>query len=169
MVTASPNLPPVDEAATAVPTGVRRKRFTPAQFVQLAEQGLLASRAELFEGEIYEMPPIKLPHAVCTTKLYDALRPHWPEPKQIVTQASLLLPGNWIPEPDLFLIEDMQSEHDIITGIPPLVVGISYTTLPDDLNRKAVGYARCGIAECWIVDLRRELVHVLRQPRGEAA
>ena len=48
-----------------------------------------------------------------------------------------------------------------------LAVEVSNTTLPDDQGRKAALYARFGVPEYWIVNLREGTVEVRRRPRGE--
>lgn len=45
-----------------------------------------------------------------------------------------------------------------------LAVEVSDTTLGFDLRTKAPLYARCGIAELWIVDVSDRTLHVFRDP-----
>jgi Uma2 family endonuclease len=47
------------------------------------------------------------------------------------------------------------------------VVEVSDTTLRLDRGRKLAAYARTGIAEYWIVNLREHRLEVYRNPRGE--
>jgi Uma2 family endonuclease len=72
-----------------------------------------------------------------------------------------------VPQPDLALLE---ARADDYAGAHPrtadvlLVVEVADTTLAFDLGRKAALYARCGIAELWVVDVNERAIHVFRKP-----
>jgi Uma2 family endonuclease len=50
-----------------------------------------------------------------------------------------------------------------------LVIEVSDTTLAMDLTTKAQLYSRCGIPECWVVDVPQQQVTVLSNPSPEMA
>jgi Uma2 family endonuclease len=48
-----------------------------------------------------------------------------------------------------------------------LLVEVMETSAPFDRGKKPRSYARAGIVEVWLVDLKRETVEVYRQPEGD--
>jgi Uma2 family endonuclease len=68
------------------------------------------------------------------------------------------------PQPDLALL---RPQPDFYAGSHPqaadvlLAVEVAETTLRYDLNRKAPRYLAAGIPEVWVVDVVRQVVHVL--------
>jgi Uma2 family endonuclease len=73
------------------------------------------------------------------------------------------------PEPDLAVIqgnpEDF-SDHHPETAV--LIVEVSEASLQHDTQRKKPLYARAGIPEYWIFDLRKPGLEVHRDPTGGA-
>ena len=81
----------------------------------------------------------------------------------------LALTADSEPEPDLAVIagnpEDFSDHHP---GTAVLIVEISEASLPHDTQRKMPLYARAGIPEYWIFDLRKPGLEVHRDPAGGA-
>ncbi|MDW8106761.1 MAG: Uma2 family endonuclease, partial [Armatimonadota bacterium] len=73
--------------------------------------------------------------------------------------------GDSLPVPDLAVVpgkpSDYQAQHPT-TAL--LVVEVADTTLPYDRGRKLRLYARHGIPEYWIVNLRERVLEVYREP-----
>ena len=70
------------------------------------------------------------------------------------------------PEPDVTALR--RSFRSLETNPQPsdiaLVVEIADTTLRQDLTTKARLYARAGISEYWVLDVRNRRLHVFREP-----
>jgi Uma2 family endonuclease len=64
-----------------------------------------------------------------------------------------------MPEPDIFIATAIPEDGPVPSENLVLVVEISDTTQVFDLGKKAKLYARCGIAEYWVVDLKAKLIH----------
>lgn len=82
-------------------------------------------------------------------------------------QDTVRLPPRSVPEPDLALLRFR--EYYYRTGGPTpedilLVIEVADSTVSYDRNRKAPIYARAGIQEMWLVNLRRGVVEVFRNP-----
>jgi Uma2 family endonuclease len=142
-------------------------RWTRQQCRAMLENGLLAGRYELIEGEIINKMGQKRSHAlaiICLTawliELFGSqfvqfqLPIEVPQPDNDTSE----------PEPDAAVLDCPAT--DFVDATPPashvqLVVEVSDTTLGYDRNTKAALYARAGIAEYWIVDIggRQLLVH----------
>jgi Uma2 family endonuclease len=69
------------------------------------------------------------------------------------------------PEPDVIVIpgqeRDYRAEHP---SRPALIVEVADSSLAFDRRHKGSVYARAGMADYWIVNLRRRVLEVYRQP-----
>lgn len=124
------------------------------------------ARLELMEGEIVEMAPIGCAHAAVVNTLDTLL--HEAAPRAIVSvQNSLLLSERSAPQPDVVLLRpraDRYFTSHPVAADALLVVEVADSTLEYDLEVKRPLYARAGVAELWIVDIARRVVHVFREP-----
>jgi Uma2 family endonuclease len=73
------------------------------------------------------------------------------------------------PEPDVWLarIGDIAARRHPGPAAMVLVVEVSWSLSAIDRVRKLPLYGAAGVPEYWIVDLRREVVHVHRAPVGD--
>jgi Uma2 family endonuclease len=142
-----------------------RHKLTVSDYHRMAEAGILDedSRVELIDGEIIDRAPIGASHAATTTNLTKLLVLAVADRAVVWPQNPVLLDEHNEPQPDLALLKprpDYQQRkprpEDVL-----LMVEIADTTLGRDLNIKLPLYARAGIPEVWIVDVkgRRVLVH----------
>lgn len=146
----------------------RLKRFTFDEFLRLGELDMLTSRAELWDGEILEMPPIGLPHTVCHFDLHTLLGDHWRRPRMILSQSTFRFASGWAPEPDLALLDRVPKRDDADYGVPRLVIEIMQSSDARDLVEKKLRYAQHEVPEYWVADLPRRVMHVFRQPVPDA-
>ncbi len=148
-----------------------RKRWTRAECESIEATGLWErDRVELIEGELITKMPKKRPHVLvfmavmkwfATVLDMDYLNPEAPinvAPEDNPTSE---------PEPDLAVLT--KPGVDYAGGNPPasdvrLVVEISDSTLAFDLGPKARLYARAGIPEYWVFDVKARLLIVHRDP-----
>ena len=141
-----------------------------AEYLRMGEAGVFApeARLELIEGEIIEMAPIGSPHAGCVNKLNRLFVQRAGEAAVVGVQNPVIISNLSVPQPDLAVLkpraDDYASSHPGTADVY-LVVEVADTTLAFDLGRKANVYARCGIAELWVVDVNDRAIHVLRKPR----
>ena len=77
------------------------------------------------------------------------------------------------PEPDLVVLAKPYREYKTRHPGPEdfrLVIEVSHSSQHLDLSTKARLYARAGILECWVADVRNQAIHVHRDPiRGRYA
>jgi Uma2 family endonuclease len=127
------------------------------------------ARVELLDGEVFDMSPIGPRHAACLNRLVRLLVP-------MLGDDGLVSPGNPVelddrsePQPDLAVLRFRADGYEAFHPTPVdvcLLIEVSDSSLPFDRGRKAAAYARTGIREYWIVDLKAEEVIVLRGPGG---
>ena len=139
------------------------------EYLRMGEAGVFApeARLELIEGEIIEMAPIGSPHAGCVNKLNRLFVQRAGEAAVVAVQNPVIISNLSVPQPDLALLkaraDDYAGSHPETADVY-LVVEVADTTLTFDLGRKATIYARCGIAELWVVDVNSRAIHVFRKP-----
>ena len=141
-------------------------RWTRDEYEQMAEKGFFApdARVELIEGIVYDMTPQNSPHTTCIHLGLRLLMRLFPD-AYVRVQAPLSLDEDSAPEPDLAVvcgdINDYVEQHPA-TAV--LVVEVADTSLAHDKSRKIPLYARSGIPEAWIVNLKARTLEVFRDP-----
>lgn len=141
-----------------------------AEYLRMGEAGVFApdARLELIEGEIIEMAPIGSPHAGCVNKLAQQFIERAGRTAVVAVQNPVIISNLSVPQPDLAVLK---ARADYYAGSHPetadvyLMVEVADTTLKFDVGRKATIYARCGIAELWVVDVNSRTIQVFRKPR----
>jgi len=153
------------ESRKAATPALPRYRFSREQYYQMAQMGLFEDkRVELIEGEIVEMTPVGPEHFATGDQIQDVFRRAFGKGYWVRFQGPLTL-GESEPEPDVTVIKgnraDYRTKHPE-TAV--LVVEVADTSLEYDRTYKMSLYARAGIPEYWIVNLRDRQVEVYREP-----
>jgi Uma2 family endonuclease len=134
-------------------------------YYAMADAGILENRRiELIHGEVIEMPPVREPHAAATTLAALAVQGVFGTGFSVRQQQPLRV-GDSEPEPDVAVVPG--GPRDYVTAHPStgeFVIEVAESSLDFDLSFKAELYARAGVPEYWVIDLRRRCVEVLRQP-----
>jgi Uma2 family endonuclease len=138
----------------------------------MIEVGLISSRqVELLNGEIVEMPPEGPEHAQLSTDAGDYLRSLLGEMALVRDAKPITIPEtNSEPEPDLAIVQPLRALYRTRHPYPEnifWVIEYSNTSLSKDLDTKRKAYAKAGIREYWVIDLKNRLVKVLRNPIDE--
>jgi Uma2 family endonuclease len=147
---------------------LRRRRFTVDEYYRMAEVGILGpdDRVELIEGEIIEMTPIGLRHALCVAGLNSRLVRGVGDRAAAWTPNPVRLFPDSEPEPDVVLIRGPLSRYTQHPGPADvlLLIEVADTSYRFDRYVKLPLYSRAGVPEVWIVDLTHEVVEVFLQP-----
>lgn len=143
-------------------------RFSVEEYHVLGDAGVFVDkRVELLEGEIIDMPPIGSYHGGSANRLNHffsaASKGRW----IVSVQNSLAIDDESEPEPDLMLLkptptfytERLPRSEDVF-----LLIEIALSTVEYDRERKFPVYGRSGIRECWILNLRDQVLEVYREP-----
>jgi Uma2 family endonuclease len=152
---------------------VVRRLFTADEYFQMIEAGILAAddRVELIEGEILEMPP-RAPNHNASTAILNRLLVLG------IRLRGFILPGGTIrlstksaPAPDIVVLRPHPRKYRDRYAEPEdvlLLVEVSDSSLRRDRELKLPIYARAGINEYWIVNIRDEILEVYKKPTGSA-
>ncbi|MFA5967934.1 MAG: Uma2 family endonuclease [Sphingomonas sp.] len=128
-------------------------------------------KTELIEGEVVYMNAQHRPHARIKTQLLvrlaNALEKLGSNLEALV-DGSVAMPPHNVPEPDISLTDEPEGPGLIPLASLALVIEVADTTLRNDLGRKQRIYAREGVPEYWVVDIKKSVIHQLWSP-GEKA
>ncbi len=158
------------DQATAEPA---RPKLDVDDYHRMASAGLLGEddRIELIEGELIAMAPIGQGHAAVVGSLAEALFTACGGRAIVWPQNPIRLDRRSEPQPDLALLRRRADFY--ATGERPgpadvlLVVEVADSSLGFDRTVKLPLYARAGIGELWIVDLKRRVLDAYRTPSGD--
>jgi Uma2 family endonuclease len=145
-----------------------RRMWTRTDYDQMATAGLIEEGApyELVEGDIVAKMTQDRKHvAACTRTLRVATRIFGAE--RVQSQAPIALDQFNEPEPDIAVLKDPVDSY--LTDDPGpadvlLVVEISNSSFLRDRDVKSHTYARSGILEYWLVNIRARSLIVHRAP-----
>jgi Uma2 family endonuclease len=156
-------------AVQTVPSVPTRRKFTTAEYYQMAEAGILRpdERVELIDGEIWTMTPIGVRHNAGVLRVSDLFYSRLGRVVQMDVQGPVRLAPSGEPEPDVMVLRRRADYY--ASGLPTsedvfLLAEISDTTLDFDRDVKVPSYARNGIREVWIVNFVDDVVEVYREP-----
>jgi Uma2 family endonuclease len=151
----------------------RRHRLSVADYYRMAEVGILRpdERVELIEGEIIDMAPVGSVHAGTVDQMAKMFGDAVGDTAIVRAQNPISLDDHSEPEPDIALLRRRDDFYKSAHPTPDdilLVVEIADSSLLFDRNVKAPLYARHGIVEVWLVDVKGWRVTRYRNPlRGE--
>ena len=154
-------------------TNGKRRLFDVDEYYAMAEAGILTEddRVELLDGEIVAMAPIGSLHASVVAKLTHLFTALVGQRAVVWVQNPVRLGGRTEPQPDLMLLEPRDDYYSHGHPMPEdvlLLIEVSDTTVESDRGVKLPLYARSGIREVWIVDLRAEAVETYSEPEGDS-
>lgn len=140
-------------------------RYHRKEYERMAELGLFRDkRVELLYGVVVTMSPQGTEHAHALRKLTMILGPALAGRAQVQVQLPLAMTDDSEPEPDVSVVPlgDYLDEqpHEAY-----LVIEVANDSLDDDRLIKGRLYAQAGVAEYWLVDLRRRRVERYLDPR----
>ena len=156
-------------ATTQVADGLPRRAWTVYEVERMVEVGILREPEpfELIGGELVAMAPKDRRHEVLRTELvlYWADRRRGQDLK-VATETPLRLGKHDAPEADLIVFPASLLAPDVRANTVLLVVEIADSSLPKDLNTKALRYAAAGVREYWVINARSLVTTVHREPRS---
>jgi Uma2 family endonuclease len=136
------------------------------EYDRLVEDGAFEDeRVELLDGTLFTMNPQDAARAHTVQRLAEILLLSLRDRAVVRTQSPLALLDDAEPEPDIAVVPmaDYSSHHP---SAAHLVVEVAASSHTRDRIIKGPIYARAGIAEYWLVDLKTRTVDVHRLPQG---
>jgi len=150
---------------------IEQHHWTRKEYERMVAKGLFdpEAKVELVEGVVYDMTAQGSLHTTGVTLALQALsRQVSGDPRvHIRIQMPLALGRDSEPEPDVALVEG--AARDFVRSHPTsalLAVEVADQSLSHDRKRKLPLYARSGIPEVWILNLRERTLEIYREPSG---
>jgi len=149
---------------------VARHHFSISEYERMVETGILRQddRVELIEGEVLEMSPIGERHAACVRKINLRLVRLVGDRSLVSVQNPIAIPEWSEPQPDIALLVPRRDFYS--TGHPEpkhvqVLIEVADSSIDYDLTVKVPLYARAGVKEVWVIDLRKREVIVFTNSR----
>ncbi|MEX1229756.1 MAG: Uma2 family endonuclease [Planctomycetaceae bacterium] len=146
-----------------------KRVFTVDEYHRIWEAGILSEtdRVELVEGEILKRSPIGKFHAACVKRLNTVLNRKAGEYAIVSVQDPIRLDDYSEPQPDIALLKprddfyahELPGVEDIL-----LIIEVADTSVEYDKSVKLPLYAKAGIVEAWLANIRGDLIEVFSQP-----
>ncbi len=146
--------------------------FTVEDWHKMGEMALFSpeTRVELIDGEIIEMGPIGSSHAGHVNRLNYLFNRQITDSEIVSVQNPVILKNYSEPQPDLMILrhephfysEKHPTPEDVL-----LLIEVSDSTLTYDRTIKKPLYARYGIIEYWIVNLKNDCIEVYLNPQAQ--
>lgn len=154
----------------------QRYRLTVDDFLMLNETGAFSAwrKSELLDGEIFHVNAQFNWHSHVQTKLTVALANALAAMNShlhVQVEVAIDMRPDSMLEPDLIVTDAPFVDGPVPLTAVALVAEISVSTLEFDLTRRPSAYARHGVPEYWVVDVRgrRLLRHLQPGPDGYAS
>lgn len=124
-------------------------------------------RLELIEGEIIKkVSPQSRPHAFAIARTAEIMRNTFNRAFHIREEKPIVLNDMTEPEPDIVVVRGtlLATPDHPTPANAVLVIEVSLSTLTFDRTEKAASYARSGIEDYWVLNLRARQLEVRRDP-----
>ncbi len=145
-------------------------KWTLDEYHRLIEAGMLKSKSvELIKGEIVEMPPEGTPHAYFSDESGESLTKLLGDRAKVRQGKPITLPDDSEPEPDIAVVQRLGEEYLSHHPYPENIfwlIEYSDTSLSKDLEIKTKVYAEVDILEYWVVDLKKRILIVFKDPHS---
>ncbi len=151
--------------ATPTATTRARRRFTADEYLRMGAAGILGAdeRVELLDGDVVEMSPVGDPHVAGVNRCNRHLTIALGDRAVVNIQNPVRLDRYNEPEPDIALappgVEGAPRLGEIL-----LAVEVADSSVEDDRAVKVALYARAGIPETWLLNVRDRELEVHREP-----
>jgi Uma2 family endonuclease len=121
-------------------------------------------KTELIDGELYDMAADGPIHRDWSDEIGRWLHRHLDETHRIIPSSTLVLSPDNAPMPDWYVYPASVGTREVAGPDVLLLIEQSDSSLSYDLRQKAALYARYGVRDYWVIDLRTSRITVHREP-----
>ena len=141
-------------------------RWTRVEYDRLIDLGLFkGDPVELIAGQLIVAEPQGSYHATVLGAADDALRAILPLGWIVRAQMPVALDDESAPEPDLVIVQGPRASYrEAHPSRPALAIEVADSSLEFDRLQKGSLYARAGIEDYWIVNIRDRVLEIYRDP-----
>lgn len=158
-------------ATTRAAAGLARRAFTVAEVETMQRKGIFHpdEKFELVEGEIVPMQAKSPVHELIKNTLVRTLILALPEELWLGVETTLFLSDRTALDPDLSICPARLKAGKLAGPDVILAIEVSHSSFAYDRGLKARLYARYGVPEYWVVDVKRRRTFVHTEPRDDGA
>ena len=151
-------------------TDIGQRRFTVDEYERMAKLGIIGpdEKVELIEGTIVTVPPSGEDHSSGITRLNHHFVVRFSGRAIVQSQLPVRVSDNSLPEPDVAILrydEQYYGKRRPRASDVLALVEVSYSSVAFDAGAKLRAYARAGVSEYWIVNVRDNRIAVHRDPK----
>ena len=120
------------------------------------------ARVGLWEGRVYEEMAKKHPHSFSWSRLNAALFPLLPPGWSLWAECSVTISQDKAPLPDMLILRgdlEVYRKRRPEAADVSLLVELADTSLKIDTGAKLKAYARAGIPNYWVLNLKEGVIH----------
>ncbi|MEJ7653760.1 MAG: Uma2 family endonuclease [Chloroflexia bacterium] len=148
-----------------------RRRFTVEAYHSMVEAGVLGpdDRVELIGGEIVEKPALDPQYAACIQRLHHFLQGSLGDVAAVRVRLPITIPD--YDEPDVAVVKPDPHEYDLNHPTPSdllHLIEVALSSAAYDRDVKLPLYARAGVPEFWLVDLKGDSIERRSAPDPDA-
>ena len=156
-------------ATTRAAEGLPRRAFTVEVVERMVEVGLIEEdeRLELLGGELVPMSPKGYFHERVKLALNAFLVRKCPDRFRVIPETTFRLSDDTFIEPDFLVFPASVSLRDLKGPDAVLAIEVADSSLGYDLGRKPRIYTQFVIPELWVIDAKKLVTHVHRDPTAE--
>jgi Uma2 family endonuclease len=144
-----------------------RIRFTVKEYLRMDRAGIFGDKkVELIDGRVRKMHAQANPHRWAISKISRLLINGTSSKDWVVIEGTFFIDEFNAPEPDFHLFDVPEGTPDAKLPLPILVIEVSNHTYKRDSGSKLRMYARAGIPDYWIVNLKEKRLEVYRNPHN---
>ncbi|MEJ1936352.1 Uma2 family endonuclease [Nostoc sp. NIES-2111] len=160
---------PMGAITTRAADGIARRAFTVAEVERMQELGIFRpdEKFELVEGEIVPMQAKSPVHELIKETLFLRMARALPPDMWMGVERTIFLGERTFLDPDLSLFAAERKTEKVDGRTLILAIEVSHSTLGYDKGLKAQLYARYGVPEYWVIDVKRRTTIVHRSPRAD--
>ena len=143
--------------------------FTVDEFHRMCERGVFGDdeRVELLDGVVFALSSQNPPHASAIQRLTKWFVRQLDDTLALMPQLPVTLGPRTEPVPDLAVVREEDISRKTLPRTALLCVEVADSSLRKDRDVKSAIYARYGIPEYWIVNVKNATVEVHRDPDPE--
>ncbi len=139
----------------------------------MGEAGILKpeDKVELINGEIITMSPINRKHISYVNRITVLFIEIFGRKIIVSPQNSIRIGKHSEPEPDIAILkfrEDFYFEKHPTSEDTHLLIEVADSSLKFDSSVKLALYARAMIKEYWIINIKKQEILVLKNPKGDS-
>lgn len=141
-------------------------RFTVDDYLRMVDARVIlpSDKVELLDGQVVDMSPQGLAHALALHRLQRLIDRRCGDRAEVIAQMPFAAAADSLPEPDIYVAE-LGTLVERWPNKAALVIEVADSSLGNDREIKGPIYAAAVVPEYWIVDVVNKVFEVYRDPR----